>query len=130
MNLFVKSILAEIHGERARQDAKWGEQNHPDLRPGLGRYLGLPGGSALDPTSVADYYGLPNAVEAKLLTDVTAAEGNGSWVAIATEELAEAVEAFAEGDEVAGRTELVQLAAVCVQWIEAIDRRRSRRAAQ
>ena len=26
-------VLAELVQERARQDAKWGEQNHPDIAP-------------------------------------------------------------------------------------------------
>lgn len=120
-------VMVEVFDERARQDKKWGEQNHPDLRPGLDKYLGLAEDGVLDLVEVADYYGLPTAGEAKTLTDTTAAEGNGSWVAIATEELAEALEAFALGDELAGRTEVVQLAAVCVQWVQAIDRRRARR---
>ncbi|MCZ2837171.1 hypothetical protein [Modestobacter sp. VKM Ac-2985] len=117
------NVIEELLAERARQDAKWGEQNHPDLRPGLAHYLGLPAGHTPDVVDVADYYGLPTSDEAKILTDTTAAEGNGSWVAIATEELAEALEAFALGDELAGRAEVVQLAAVCIQWVQAIDRR-------
>src|SRR4051812_42227246 len=28
-------VLGEIADERRRQDAKWGEQNHPDLAPDL-----------------------------------------------------------------------------------------------
>jgi hypothetical protein len=116
-------VLGDVWEERARQDEKWGEQNHPDLRPGLAHYLGLPADQAPDAVDVADYYGLPTATEAKTLTDTTAAEGNASWVAIATEELAEAVEAAASGDEDAVRAEVIQLAAVCVQWAQAIDRR-------
>lgn len=30
-----ESVLAEVLAERARQDAKWGEQNHPN---GTGAY--------------------------------------------------------------------------------------------
>ena len=125
----MSSVLHEILQERHRQNEKWGEQNHPDLRPGLAKYLNTPDGE-LDVVEVAEYYGVPTAFEAKALTDTTAAEGNASWVAIAVEELAEAVEAAALGHQIALRTEVVQLAAVCVQWAQAIDRRRAAAAAE
>lgn len=127
MNPFIKSVLAQIHGERVRQDAKWGEQNHPDLKPGLLAEAREDYDGSVDLDVVCDYYGLPFPEEAKARTDGDAHMGAGSWVAIAVEELVEAVEAAANGDEDALRTEVVQLAAVCVSWVQAIDRRRARR---
>ena len=54
--------------------------------------------------------------------------GNCTWAHIAVEEMAEAVEAATDAAQGRGvlaalRKELVQLAAVIVAWIEAIDRR-------
>lgn len=109
-------VLAEVADERGRQDEKWGEQNHPDV-------------SAIvigHPESVPDVHGVPSATDAKLMTESRAAAGLVSWADIAIEKLAEALEAAAECDEDAARTEVVQLTAVCVQWVQAIDRRRQR----
>lgn len=93
-------VFADILSERERQDSKWGEQNHPDGTGGAGA-----------------------AVVCKMLQDIVdgeAADGSSNWLSILAEEVAEA---FAETDTAALRGELVQVAAVVVQWIEAIDRR-------
>lgn len=95
--------LKEVAAERERQDAKWGEQNHPD---GTGF-----AGSARD----ADL--------ARLECKRQFAEGTGTWLDILNEEVAEA---YAETDPAKLRAELVQCAAVVVAWIEAIDRRAAR----
>lgn len=118
------SILDEIAAERARQDAKWGEQNHPDGDPIiLGRLadggpFGTPNVVAL---SLADHYEIPSATRAKYICDTEAKFGGRTWPSIAVEELAEVVEATTEGRG-RTRTELVQLGAVIVAWIESIDR--------
>jgi hypothetical protein len=109
----VLGVLVEVLKERARQDAKWGEQNHPDV----GR------ASAQTPDGVADYHEVPNANRAKWICSTRARNGVVSFADIAVEELCEAIEAAALGDENAVRTEVIQLAAVCVQWVQAIDRR-------
>lgn len=96
------SALLEISRERARQDAKWGEQNHPD---GTG---GKPAELARD-LAQAD-------------TDRAAKRHECTWRHILNEEVREA---FAETDPTALRTELVQVAAVATQWVEAIDRRQA-----
>ncbi len=92
-------ILAEVSDERERQVAKWGEQNHPD---GTGRD--------------------GDAEMARL--DRAKCKANGpdedNFRDILQEEVSEA---FAETHPKALRNELVQVAAVAVQWIEAIDRR-------
>lgn len=97
-------ILREINAERDRQDTKWGEQNHPD-------------GTGLDKG-----YG-ELALHAKATTDWKARQGTVTWADIFREE---AYEALAEADPAALRAELVQVAAVCTQWIEALDRRGTR----
>lgn len=76
-------IIAAIHDERERQEAKWGQQNHDD----------------------------------------------GWWTAILTEEVGEVAEAALKAKWEGGKTlddvkdELIQVAAVAVSWIEAIERR-------
>lgn len=92
--------LAEVADERARQDTKWGEQNHPD---------GTGGGN----TAAA-------AIGARLACQLAAKEGTVTWRDIMREEVGEA---FAETDPAKLRAELIQVAAVAVAWAEAIDRR-------
>jgi hypothetical protein len=60
------------------------------------------------------------AEHAKAMTDAAAEAGVVTWRDILHEEVCEA---FAETDPEALRAELVQVAAVAVKWVEAIDRR-------
>lgn len=92
-------VLSEVRYERNKQDAKWGQQNHAH---GTGRP---------DDEWVAD--------ATRKLCDSAFADGRGSWRYILNEEVAEA---YAETSLDGLRTELVQVAAVAVAWIEAIDR--------
>lgn len=107
-------ILVEVAAERTAQDAKWGEQNHPD---GTGEHTCWAGKFPQDaPASTL-------ARIARRETDDRAANGQVTWRHILLEEVAEA---FAEHD--AGwpgflRSELVQVAAVSVSWLGAIGRR-------
>lgn len=98
-NTYGNRVYSEIGRERAAQDAKWGEQNHPD---GTGR----PG----------------DGFQAEMAREICKANGPGedNWRDILTEEVHEA---YAETDPARLRAELVQVAAVVVAWIEAIDRR-------
>jgi hypothetical protein len=95
-----RRVLGEVEQERARQDLKWGEQNHPN---GTG----------------ADYEELADAARAQC--DSAARLGAVTWRHILLEEVCEA---SAEEDDDNLREELIQVAAVCVAWVEAIDRRR------
>lgn len=106
----VRKVLREVFRERMRQESIFGEQNHPD---GTGpevwwtRHLG--------PAHVVrDTY--------RDLTDAHASgvDGPVTWLDILREEIGEA---FAEDDPAKLRTELVQVAAVAVSWVQAIDRR-------
>ena len=92
-------VLEELYEERQRQDAKWGEQNHPDGTGGPG-------------TPAAAY-----RARARCKAN---GPGEDNWRDILDEETAEA---YAEVDPALLRGELVQVAAVAVAWIEAIDRR-------
>lgn len=100
------TVLNEIREERQRQDAKWGEQNHPD------------GTNLLN----AEW-----RAHARKQCQTAAAEGRVTWAHILQEEF---VEALAEVEPELLRAELLQTAAVCVAWIEAIDRRKAAEAGQ
>lgn len=98
-------IEVSIRDERARQTARWGEQNHPD---GTGEGYGEG-----PPWNVL-------AAKAKFIKNESFRLGQGTWRHILQEEIAEV---FAETDPVRLKAELVQVAAVCKQWVECIDRR-------
>ena len=98
-------VLDDIAAERARQDARWGEQNHRD---GTGADYSLREVAELDVRFARDR------------CDRAFERSAGSWEHILYEEFCEAM---AEDDPVRLRPELVQLAAVAVHWIEAIDAR-------
>ena len=107
-------ILGEVAAERARQDAKWGEQNHPD---GTG-----PRAYPLAPLPEANLdlraaYELADA--AKKATDTAFKHGKVTYRDILLEEV---FEALAESNPARLRVELVQVAAVAVAWVEKIDR--------
>ncbi|MEW2351472.1 hypothetical protein AB0904_27865 [Streptomyces sp. NPDC006684] len=93
-------VLAEIAAERAAQDARWGEQNHPDGTGG--------------PVMRA------RAAEARAACQYLADNGGPDWRSILLEEV---YEALAEEEPARLRAELLQAAAVATAWIEAIDRR-------
>lgn len=129
-------VYALIDAERARQDAKWGEQRHPDVdrvltdrvpSPYHKSSFAMPG---CTPARMAEEYGIPTASRAKANCDGAARSGHPTWAHIAVEELAEVVEAATlaqqrQGPEEDVDKELVQLAAVCVQWLEARAARRA-----
>lgn len=99
-DLATTGVLIEIRDERRSQDEKWGEQNH------------------VDDTGYS--YLKEKAAIAKRECDTAFASGNGSWRLILREEFCEVL---AETDPAKVREELIQVAAVAVNWIEAIDRR-------
>lgn len=103
-------LLGEVADERARQDVKWGEQNHPD-------------GTGDDVRLFADV-GQPTYGTLAYVTrhhvNGRARAGSSLWAPILLEEV---FEALAEDDPGRLREELVQVAAVAVQWAAAIDRR-------
>lgn len=92
-------VLAEVYLERLRQDAKWGEQNHPD---GTRRSL----------KALADHF--------RKITNRHHKNGKLTFRDIALEE---DFEAFAETEWPKLRAELIQSTAVRVAWICAGDRR-------
>ena len=92
-------VLDEVRLERHAQHAQRSEQNPPD-------------GTGPSRSHFADI--------ARTACQSAFENGEGTWRHILTEEV---FEAFAEDDPDGLREELVQVAAVAVAWIEAIDRR-------
>lgn len=108
-------VLAEVSEERSKQEAKWGQQNHPDGTGPNKMFLGLN-------ESNGTYLDLRN--KAIKVTDSRADMGILGYSDIFLEEV---FEAMAEEDQDRLREELVQCAAVAVAWIEKIDRDKERK---
>lgn len=99
-------ILEDVVIEADRAEAKFGKQ------------LDTPSFGLLNRAA----YHVLLADDAKFITEARFKEGYGSWADILVEEVAEALDEM--DDEQALRTELVQVAAVVLRWIESIDERR------
>lgn len=117
------TALDDIRAERARQDAKWGEQNHPDgtgplVQPLAGVY-GVVAESSIAITLARVFTQRTNH-RFSGDDDTDPRDRPGTWADILLEEV---FEALAEEDVDALRRELIQVAAVASQWAEAIDRR-------
>lgn len=125
-----QEVLQLVAAERQRQQEKWGEQNHPGVdvddvqlfHECAARFADL-----ATPESfvehVAQRLGIPTATDARGVLQRLASAGKATWARILLEEFAEAVEAAAlaaidKGSIEHLRTELVQVAAVAVQWAE------------
>ena len=105
------TALDEVAEERKRQDAKWGEQNHPNGTGPQKVFFAAVMGRNKTFGNIEKY--------AKQTTDDHAAAGAVTFADILLEEV---FEALAEEDPAALRAELIQCAAVATQWVEAIDR--------
>ncbi|GAB2882748.1 hypothetical protein [Streptomyces mayteni] len=114
-------VLAEVANTRRRQDIRWGEQNHPALAP-----CGDDTATRAAYEADADRWKGINDERAKASAPTAgcpegaAPHTHTAWDGILLEEV---YEALAEEDPAAIRAELVQVAAVAVAWVEAIDRR-------
>jgi len=91
-------IVADVRAERPRQDALFGEQNHPN-------------GTSIKFKPLAD--------SARNACRGAASNGTNTWMHILREEF---WEALSETDRVRLRDELVQVGAVVFNWIECLDR--------
>jgi hypothetical protein len=97
---FLTAVERACRDERERQDAKFGPQNHPD------------GTGAAGSEQMANM--------ARNTCQDAARQGRTTWDLILMEEVREAL---AETDPAKLRAELIQVATVCQNWAEAIDRR-------
>lgn len=102
---FEAQVLADVSHERRMQDAKWGADWE--------KLKQLPNGTGKAAQRA-------EAEIAKAACEAAFRDGRGSFALILLEEVAEAM---AESDPDKLRAELVQVAAVAVKWIEALDRR-------
>ena len=109
-------VLAEVFEERLRQDDKWGEQNHPDFDR-----------QVLDWSKpmIHDHYGILQAQYAKFNCDNAFRSGRPDWISVLIEEVSEVLDCV-DRPVSELRDELIQVAAVAVSWVEAIDRREDR----
>lgn len=107
-------VLADVRAERTRQFATYGLND--DLEYGTGQPWLLP--FAWSP---------PESVQAWFRSDYEEYEAQHrkpTWMHLIREEVAEA---FAETDPTRLREELLQVAALCVSWIEKIDAKEAQR---
>ncbi len=102
-------IVHAVIDERHRQDARFGEQNHPDIPPHPMR------------SDVLRAEAEANFAKQRCALDVCDATVN--WHHILDEEVKEAFEQAYRNRPDNLRAELIQVAAVAVAWIECIDRR-------
>lgn len=116
-------VLGEVADERQRQEVKWGQQNHPD-RFSVGYNATADACDLRDYAIKADRWKVVNAARVAHRNRFgTPSDRNAAWDGVLLEEV---YEALAESDPAKLRTELVQVAAVAVAWIESIDRRETR----
>lgn len=87
-----------------------GEQNLPCIDPGL---VGMAS------KVIANFYEMTTEGKAQYYCNKASIEGKLTYAHIAVEELAEVI---SETNPVKRRKELIQLAVVCVQWVEKLDR--------
>lgn len=115
-------VLGEIWRERRRQFDKHGDQDHLPDGTGPEQWLELGSLPMWSEQYRADFGDLAEWAKARTKAASQNEGGDGSitFEHILTEEWAEAI---AESDTGRLRAELIQVAAVCVQWVQAIDRR-------
>lgn len=103
-------VLADVVEERVRQEAKWGQQNHPDGTGDDWAFCsGQHAGWALEAADDAH----------RRCQEAPSKPWGDTYALILNEEVAEA---FAEKDPHLLREELIQVAAVAVAWVEKLDR--------
>lgn len=105
--------LLKVIMEREAQDAKWGPQDHQDLSGGVGN------------RELWQDLWARELVEARGNEAVMRDSKKLGWDLILLEEVFEALSADTEDERI---EELIQVVAVGVAWIEAIQRRQARRA--
>jgi len=94
------SVYDEVKAERERQDARFGPQDHPSYQ-----------GNGTD---------RQDAQWARDVYEFARSAGRLTWREILDEEVAEV---YASADDAERRRELIQVAAVAIAEVEAIDRR-------
>ena len=111
MNEQTTEMIMRMMTEIWRQDEKWGEQNHPSF----------PSEEFTPHWRRPAYYCIPTEEAAKSSTEAMFRAKQGTWGDILIEEVAEAIEA-ADDDHLI--EELIQVAAVALQWAGSVERNR------
>jgi hypothetical protein len=101
----LSSIFTEIARERIRQGEQWGEQDHP----------------MLGDSKKKGWFPSRDNLESTLNSCRKQIEEDPNWFSILLEEF---LETFLETEPEKQREEMIQVAAVAVQIIERLDRRR------
>lgn len=127
----ITPAMWDVRSEMERAHEKFGNQHDvPDVDQVL---VNRPGGVSVQ--RMAEEYGIPTAARAKYLTDLAFQRRRGTWGHILVEEVAETIEAATIAANAANftgrhttgpeqlRAELVQVAAVALRWIDALDTR-------
>ena len=121
----IETAAADVLAERERQEAKWGEQNHPIVPRDIAERALLRRMSVGALACMVS--GVDSATTARMTCEHEHAQGRGTYANILVEEVAELVEAAAihgdASDE--ARAEAVQVAAVALAIVERIDRARA-----
>lgn len=112
-DLIPQYIIDAIKRERQRQEAKFPGQKLPASPALLWPHF--------DEYRTAKHLEIPSEARAKFLCDVAVRNGALTHSEVLSEEHSEAQAAAARKDPVALREELIQVAAVALRWIEAID---------
>lgn len=113
MKLISQEILNELDRERQRQEAKFPGQ----VLPATGvQALGLVH-SDFPGCIACVMLGIPDEEEARRCCDIAP-----DWSRVLVEEVSEAIAAAGRGNAKHAREELIQVAAVALRFIEAIDR--------
>lgn len=107
------AIIRAINKERERQNMKWGENAQDGLANGVGvaRLRGLLAMLIQQPSAPSEI--------AKHSCDEAMKRGTVTFADILIEEVCEALE---ESNPISLKHELIQVAAVCVKWIEKLER--------
>jgi hypothetical protein len=106
-------IINEIKKRRKEQNEKFGVSSHPCLDQTLLNREG-----SCTPQRMCEEYHIPSENVAKYNCDNAFYKNQGTWAHIAVEELSEIVSEF---DLHKRRNEIIDLAAVCIAWLEDID---------
>lgn len=107
----MENIFNEIRTERQKQEAKWGEQNHPILDPIL---------INRNAQRMCEEYEIPTESRARQMVEIHAERGDLTYMHILMEEISEAASCGSNTEEL--RKELIQSASILVAMIESLDR--------
>lgn len=109
-----QETVIEVLGEIQSQLERWGVQDHPSVDPIISAWEG-----SYHAQRICEEYEIPTESRAKFLCEMANSRNELTWSHIAVEELSEVISA---PDDATRRGELVQLAAVVLNWIDSIDR--------